>query len=61
MRTISIVHLSKDQRVVIGPDFDSPKTPVFWLVDSDEKGDWVMHVTPEKNRAIVEQLKIHTR
>ena len=62
MRTISIVHLSKNYRVVIGPNFESPKNPIFWLVANDApKKDWILHVTPEKNRAIVEQLKIHTR
>ena len=62
MRTLSIVHISKNHRVVIGPNFESPKNPVFWLVASDAaKKDWIMYVTPEKNRAIVDALKIHTR
>ena len=62
MRTISIVHLAKGCRIVIGPNFESPKNPIFWIVDkSDKKPDWFLYVTPEKNRAIVEQLKIHTR
>ena len=62
MRTISFVNLAKDCRIVIGPNFESPKQPVFWIVNSSgPKRDWVLHVTPEKNRAIVEQLKIYTR
>ena len=61
-RTISIVHISKDHRIVIGPNFESPKAPVFWLVAEDAaKKDWILHVSPEKNRAIVDALKIHTR
>ena len=62
MRTRSIVHLAKGCRVVIGPNFESPKNPIFWIVDKNDKTpDWFLYVTPEKNRAIVEQLKIHTR
>ena len=61
MRTLSIIHLSKDQRVVVGPDLKNSKTPIFWAPDSKGKGDWVMYVTPEKNRAIVDALKLHTR
>ena len=60
MRTISIIHLDKDQRVVVGPCLGAPKTPILWPVDSKEN-NWVLHVTPEKNRAIVDALKIHTR
>jgi len=61
MRTISIIHLSKDQRVVIGPSPDPFKQLSFLTPDSVEQGEWVLHVTPATNRAIVEQLKIHTR
>ncbi len=62
MRTLSIVHMSDNHRIVIGPNFESPKTPVFWLVAEDApKKDWILHVTPEKNRALVDALKIHTR
>ena len=61
-RTISIVHISKNHSIVIGPNFESPKAPVFWLVADDApKKDWILHVTPEKNRALVDALKIHTR
>ena len=62
MRTISIVKISDNHRIVIGPNFESPKTPVFWVVVEDApKKDWILHMTPEKNRAIVDALKIHTR
>ncbi len=62
MRTLSIVHISQNHRIVIEPNFESPKSPVFWLVADDApKKDWILHVTPEKNRAIVDALKIHTR
>ena len=60
MRTISIVHLSDNQRVVIGPRIDKPGTVIVWTVDS-KKHDWLFDITPEKNRAIVEAMKIHTR
>ena len=62
MRTISIVHISKNHSFVIGPNFESPKAPVFWLVADDAaKKEWILHVTPEKNRALIDALKIHTR
>jgi len=59
MRTIAIVHLAQNRRVVIGPSLRTPKTPVICPVDDDK--DWFLYVTPEKNRAMVEQLKLHTR
>ena len=61
MRTLSIIHLSPEHRIVIGPSLDKPKAPILWAVDSKDKGDWVLNITPEKNRAIVNQLKIYTR
>ena len=61
MRTLSIIHLSPEHRVVVGPCFDGTQKAILWAVDSKKKGDWVFDVTPEKNRAIVAQLKIHTR
>jgi hypothetical protein len=64
MRTMSIVYLSNTQRVVVFPNFDSPKEPHIWPVDSPSGShahDWLFDITPEKNRAIVEQMKIHTR
>ena len=61
MRTLSIVHLSPEHRIVIGPSFDDSKKAILWSADSKKKGDWVFDITPDKNRAIVEQLKIHTR
>ncbi len=62
MRTLSIIHISKHHRVIIGPNFYSPKFPVFWVITDDaDRKDWVFYVTPEINRAIVDALKIHTR
>ena len=62
MRTISMIHLSPDCRFIIGPNIASPKHPAYYILDeNDQRYDWVLHVTPEKNRAIVEQMKIHTR
>ena len=62
MRTLTIVHLSDAHRVVISPNFAEPKSVNFWLIDADKNSkDWVLHVTPEKNRAIIDAVKIHTR
>ncbi|MBR4475433.1 MAG: hypothetical protein IKP05_02010 [Alphaproteobacteria bacterium] len=62
-RTISIIHLTKDQRIVVMPDFNTIKGAVIWAIDNEKNGgpSWVCDITPEKNRAIVEQVKIHTR
>ena len=59
MRTLTIVNLSSDHRVVILPNFESPKNPYLWPVDDDK--DWILYVSPDKNRAIVDAIKIHTR
>lgn len=62
MRTISMVHLTPDCMIFIKPNLQNPKMPTFYRINSKgPRQDWVLYVTPEKNRAIVEQLKIHTR
>jgi len=63
MRTISIVHLSDNQRIVVLPDFKEKKGAIVWAIDNEKNGglSWVFDITPEKNRAIIEQVKIHTR
>lgn len=65
MRTLSIVHLDDKHRIYILPNLLVPRYPTLFIEndnDDDEsiKG-WSLYMTPEKNRAVVEQLKIHTR
>ena len=58
-RTISV--LKKDNQIIyIIPNIKEPKTPVIFMPNAMEKG-WSLGLTPEINRAIVEQMKIHTR
>lgn len=62
-RTVSIVKLDAEHRIYILPNLESPKNPIFVVAnDKDESArGWSLYMTPEKNRAIVDALKIHTR
>ena len=63
MRTLSIIHLNEKCCICIFPDLKSPKQPILWVKNDDNQEGigWSLYVTPEKNRAIVEQLKKYTR
>lgn len=63
-RTVSIVRLDAKHRIYILPNLESPKHPVFVVENDDDEekaSGWSLYMTPEKNRAIVDVLKIHTR
>ena len=56
-RTISVVSLKNDRFLFILPNLKSPKKPIY----AYEQGTLAFDVTPEINRAIVEQVKMFTR
>ena len=56
-RTISVIQLLNDEKLYILPNLKSPKNPISVC----EQGALGLFTTPEINRAIVEQLKMHTR
>ena len=66
-RTISIVKMRHDKQVLILPDLKQAKPAViiapFYGKTSTkhEKDCWVLYVTPEINRTIVNQIKTITR
>jgi len=62
-RLLSIVHLNEKNRVYIFPNLKEPKNPWFVVENSDDESakGWSLYTTPEKSRAIVEQLKMYTR
>ena len=57
MRTISVVNLKNNRQLFILPNLKSPKKPIY----AYEQGTLAFDVTPEINRAIVEQIKMFTR
>ena len=63
-RLISVIQLAENRKLYILPSLKQKKGSVIisWNnQNSKNKGDWVMYVTPEINRAIVEQAKIRSR
>ena len=61
-RTISVIELDKDKNIFILPNLEHKKT--LSIVVSFKDGNtesWPLFMTPEINRAIVEQLKFYTR
>lgn len=69
MRTISIVHLSKDEHIYILPVLPiknrDEKCWLYFVNDNsktiDFKPGWSLKMTPEINRAIADQMKIYRR
>lgn len=62
MRTISIVKIDNDKDLYIFPDLKGKKQyEMFVHFKKQDKYSWAHYVTPEINRAIVEQIKLHTR
>ena len=57
MRTVSVVNLKNNRQLFILPNLRTPKKPVY----AYEPGTLGFDVTPEINRAIVEQIKMFTR
>ena len=63
-RLISIINLGGKHKLYIVPNLKTKKSSVIVGEHNDDekrKGDWVLYVTPEINRAIVEQAKIRSR
>ena len=63
-RLISIIHLDDKHKLYVVPNLKTKKGSAFVggnTADKERKNDWVFYVTPEINRAIVEQVKIRTR
>ena len=56
-RTVFVVNLKNDRKLCILPNLRSPKKTVY----AYEPGELAFHVTPEINRAIVDQVKTITR
>lgn len=63
-RLISVIHLRDNHKLYVIPDLKSKKKSKIigeHHYDKKRKNDWMFYVTPEINRAIVEQEKIRTR
>ena len=63
-RLISVIHLGKNHKLYIVPSLKEKKGSVIVgenNADEHRKNDWIYYVTPEINRAIVEQAKIRSR
>jgi len=61
-RTISIVNMAPGKQLFILPDIKNIRSPICVVnFDSGNTDDWVLYVTPEINRAIVDQVKMFTR
>ena len=62
MRTISIIKIDNNKDMYIFPDLKGKKQyEMFVHFKKRDKYSWAHYVTPEINRAIVEQIKLHTR
>lgn len=62
MRTVSVVNIANDYRVYVLPNpSDSQSIIVDIKSDNNDEYGWLCYMTPEKRRAIVDQMKIHTR
>lgn len=62
-RLISVIHLKDDHKLYIVPNLKEKRGSVLLGENGDEKhrNEWMYYVTPEINRAIVEQAKIRSR
>ena len=62
-RLISVTHLADGHKLYIVPNLKEKRGSVLLGEHSDAKrrNDWMYYVTPEINRAIVEQAKIRSR
>ena len=62
-RLISVIHLNDDHKLYIVPNLKEKRGSVLLgeHIDAKRKNDWMYYVTPEINRAIVEQAKIRSR
>ena len=63
-RLISVIHLGSNHKLYIVPNLKEKKSSVIvgeHYDDEKRKNDWMFYVTPEINRAIVEQAKIRSR
>ena len=63
-RLISVINLKDNHKIYLVPHLDEKRGSVLIRendTDKKRKLDWVLYVTPEINRAIVEQMKIRSR
>ena len=61
-RLISVIHLGDNHKLYIVPNLKNKKGSVLLGENNNRqhKNDWMFYVTPEINRAIVEQAKIRS-
>jgi len=59
MRTISIINLSNTLKMYVIPNINQPDSVFISVRDKgqDAKSGWSLHVTPQINRAIAQQIK----
>ena len=63
LRLISVIRLADGHKLYIVPNLKEKRGSVLLgeYSDTKRKNDWMYYVTPEVNRAIVEQAKIRSR
>lgn len=63
-RLISVINLGGKHKLYVVPKLETKKSSVIvgeHNDDEERKNDWIFYITPEINRAIVEQAKIRSR
>lgn len=61
-RTVSVIELAQGKYIYVLPRITMPKTAEMYIVfDNDNENAWPLYMTPEKRKAVVEQIKVHTR
>jgi len=63
-RLISVINLGGNHKLYVVPNLKTKKSSVIVGEHNDDpkrKSDWLFYITPEINRAIVEQAKIRSR
>ena len=61
-RTVSVIELSQGKYIYVLPNLTYSKSAEIHIVfDQGDENNWPFYMTPEKRRAVVEQIKIHTR
>lgn len=63
-RLISVINLDEKHKLYVVPNLKAKKSSIIVGEHNDDekrKNDWLFYITPEINRAIVEQAKIRSR
>lgn len=61
-RTVSVIELAQGKYIYVLPRITMPKTVEMYIVfDNDNENAWPFYMTPTIRKAVVEQVKIHTR